>query len=404
MKPTVAILLSCDSFESFFGDVIGVDKTRYLTEYRSDWSWYYAKGMLDNGLRPILYLPSLHESGYHETQAGVAVRFLPLAAWYKPLARFRRACRATRWSLYAQERVNAMALMKPLRAAIAEDRTRVLYVQEYWCGRFDHLVGRVGVPVSAQDHGGLPQKTVKWFRRRAFRDASTCYGQTEVECRLIERYGAKAQLQPNGCDVTEFCPDPEVVPEKTILTVGRLTDKQKRTSDLIRTMARLPEDWSLDILGNGPDRDMLERLARECDVAHRVRFRGFVGRSEVRNYVRRCGVYAMPSANEGLCLALLEAMGCGASVVVTRIRAFEPVVRDRENGRMVPVGDPVALAAAIEDAWLHRARYGDAALRTITERFNATTLYRRLADSLRATANLPAVQTHPAGLELAEAV
>ena len=385
-RPTVAMLLSCDSFESFFGSVLRLDRERYLADYRNDWSWYYAKGLADNGLRPILYLPSLNETGLHETSAGIDVRFLPLPEWYRPIAKLRRAFRATRWSLYAQERVNAAALLSPLRAALKEDGANLLYCQEYWGGRFDYLVHRVSLPVTAQDHGGVMKGTVTWFKRAAFAKAQTCYGQTDGECRLIEHFGGRAALQPNGCDLAEFCPDPSATRTKTVLTVARLTDKQKRTSDLIRAMAKLPEEWTLDIVGTGPDKAMLEALAIEIGVAGRVRFHGFQSRAGVRDFLRRCGVYAMPSSNEAVCIALLEAMGCGASVVCTKIRAFEPLIEDGANGRLVPVGDVDTLAAGIQDAWQFRSTRGEAAVDTVAERYDTRVLYRRLADSLRASA------------------
>jgi glycosyltransferase involved in cell wall biosynthesis len=200
---------------------------------------------------------------------------------------------------------------------------------------------------------------------------------------MIERFGGRSKLQPNGCDVSEFFPDPAVDRGKTVLTVTRLTNKQKRTSDLIQAMAELPQEWTLDIVGTGPDRDMLERLAADLNLSSRIRFHGFVGRAEVRDLFRRCGVYAMPSANEGLAVAALEAMACGAAVVLSQIRAFEPLVTDGMNGRLVPVGDVKGLAAAIIDAWEHRDSLGQAAFDTVRTRYNTRVLYSQLAESLR---------------------
>jgi glycosyltransferase involved in cell wall biosynthesis len=183
--------------------------------------------------------------------------------------------------------------------------------------------------------------------------------------------------------VSEFFPDPAAKRGKTILTVTRLTNKQKRTSDLIRAMIELPEEWGLDIVGTGPDRDMLQRLASDLGLSHRVRFHGFLGRSEVRAFLRRCGVYAMPSANEAVALAVLEAMACGAAVVLSRIRAFEQLIADGANGRLVSVGDIRGLAAGILDAWEHRELLGGAATETVRTRYNTQVLYSELAQALR---------------------
>ena len=348
----VAMLLSCGSFEGFFGGVLGQSRQSYLERYRNDWSWYYARGLLDNGINPTLYIPALYEAGKYETDAGVAVRFLPLARWFRPFEKvlLKRLSRQTRWSLYAEERINTIAFMGSLREALALDDIDLLYIQEYWSARFDHIVHRVSLPVTGADHGGLSQGVVKLFKPSALKKAVLCYGQTEDECRLIERYGGRSRLQPNGCDVSEFFPDPAAQRSKTVLTVARLTNKQKRTSDLIQAMAELPGEWTLDVVGTGPDKPMLERLAADLNLSSRIRFHGFVGRSEVRDFFRRCGVYAMPSDNEAVALAALEAMACGAAVVLSQIRAFERLVTDGINGRLVSVGDVKGLAAGIMDA------------------------------------------------------
>jgi glycosyltransferase involved in cell wall biosynthesis len=384
----VAMLLSCSSFEGFFGGTLKQTTESYLQKYRNDWSWYYARGLLEQGITPILYIPALYETGKHETDTGVQVRFLPVEPWYRPLERvwLKRVLRQTHLTTYAEERVNAISMMRSLREALAEDKIDLLYVQEYWTGRFDHIVHRVDVPVVAADHGGV-DRVVKLFKREALQKAILCYSQTENERQVIERYGGRAIFQPNGCDVSEFSPDPNVQRGKTILTVTRLTNKQKRTTDLIRALAELPEEWTLDIVGTGPDRGMMEELTVDLGLTSRVKFHGFVSRAGIPGFLRRCGVYAMPSENEGLAVAALEAMACGASVVFTRIRGFEPLVTDGENGRLVPVGDVKSLAAAILDAWDHREAFGRAAAETVRTRFNNRVLYAQLADSLRGAAH-----------------
>jgi glycosyltransferase involved in cell wall biosynthesis len=385
MIMNVAMLLSCSSFEGFFGRIQGQTRQSYLETYRNDWSWYYARGLLENGINPTLYIPALREAGKYETDAGVPVRFLPLDRRFRPFERvwLKQLSRRTRWSLYAEERINTIAFMGSLREALTQDDIDLLYVQEYWSGRFDHILHEVKLPVVGADHGGLSKGVVKLFKPRAFKKAALCYGQTEDECRVIEKYGGRSKLQPNGCDVAEFFPDPTTQRSKTVLTVTRLTNKQKRTSDLIRAMAELPEEWTLDIVGTGPDKPMLERLAADLNLSSRIRFHGFVGRAEVRDFFRRCGVYAMPSANEAVALAALEAMACGAAVVLSQIRAFEQLVTDGINGRLVSVGDVKGLAARIMNAWEHRESLGQAAFDTVRVRYNTRVLYFQLAETLR---------------------
>jgi glycosyltransferase involved in cell wall biosynthesis len=381
----VALLLSCTAFEGFFGKVQGQTRESYLQSYRSDWSLYYSKGLMKNGIKPHIYLPSLHKSGLYETDSRIAVRFLSLSSWYKPFEWiwFKRLGRRIRFLGYADERLNTIAFLEPLRAALKDDNIDVLYIQEYWTGRFDHIVERVSVPVTAADHGSVWRNAIRYFKAGAFAKTSFVYCQTAEECETVTRYGGRPILLPNGCDTSLFYPKPDISRSKNILTIGRLTNRHKRTSDLIHALALLPEDWTLDIVGSGPDLGMLTRFAEDKGVAGRVRFHGFVGRSSVVNLLQSCGVYAMPSAHEAVALAALEAMGCSASVVLSRIKAFECLVDDRVNGRLVPVADPMALSEAIQDAWDKRDIFGKAAVETIRQHFDTHVLYRKLADSLR---------------------
>ena len=357
----------------------------YLESYRSDWAWYYARGLLENAIHPVLYIPALYEAGKYENRRRHPCSF-PAAGSLVSTNRAAIAHKAKPGNsvvAFAGEVINTVAFMGALREALREDGIDLLYVQEHWSGRFDHIVRALDLPVVGADHGGVSKGVVKFFKRRAFEMAPLCYGQTQSECRMIERFGGRSKLQPNGCDVSEFFPDAAVQRGKTVLTVARLNNKHKRTSDLIQAMAELPEEWILDIVGTGPDRDMLEQLAARLNLSSRVRFHGFVGRAEVRDFLRRCGVYAMPSANEAVALAVLEAMACRSAVVLSKIRAFEPLVTDGISGRLVPVGNVKGFAAAIIDAWEHRKSFGQAAFDTVRTHYNTRVLYFQLAESLR---------------------
>ena len=113
----------------------------------------------------------------------------------------------------------------------------------------------------------------------------------------------------------------------------------------------LPAHWRLEIAGNGPDREMLERLAAELGIADRVRYLGFVSRgTELRDLYRHATVLALPSAYEGLPMVLLEAMSCGTPVVGSEIAAIAEVIDHDRTGLLVPVGAPDRLAACLQEA------------------------------------------------------
>jgi glycosyltransferase involved in cell wall biosynthesis len=88
--------------------------------------------------------------------------------------------------------------------------------------------------------------------------------------------------------------------------------------------------------------------AAPARVPERVTFLGPVPVPELPGLLAQCTVFAMPTLQEPFGLAFLDAMACGLPCVGTRIEAVPEIVREGETGLLVPAGDPVALAAALE--------------------------------------------------------
>ncbi len=127
-------------------------------------------------------------------------------------------------------------------------------------------------------------------------------------------------------------------------------------------------DWTLEIYGDGEDRakltELAERLNRE--KGQRIFLRGRT--SDVPAAIRSAAVFLLCSEIEGMPNSLLEAMSLGLAVVSTDCPCGGPaeVIRDGENGLLIPVGDTEALGLALlrlmRDEQL-RERLGRAAVR-----------------------------------------
>jgi glycosyltransferase involved in cell wall biosynthesis len=142
---------------------------------------------------------------------------------------------------------------------------------------------------------------------------------------------------------------PDVVPEgaRIMLSVSRLT-QQKGIDVAVEALSFLPDDVLLVVLGEGPERELLEQLALEHDVASRVVLPGRV--PDVAAWLGRASVYVQPARWEGFGLAVLEAMVCGLPVVATNVSSLPELVADGETGLLVPPDDAAALAGAVERA------------------------------------------------------
>lgn len=117
---------------------------------------------------------------------------------------------------------------------------------------------------------------------------------------------------------------------------------------LIRAVAQLRDvKVRVEIAGDGPHRQSFVRLAEHLDVDDVVSFRGPI--QMMPEFWRRCDLAVVPSDSfvESFSMTTLEAMACGVPVVATRNGGIPEVLADGEGGRIVPPGDPAALAAAI---------------------------------------------------------
>lgn len=137
---------------------------------------------------------------------------------------------------------------------------------------------------------------------------------------------------------------------KSVITAARLRP-QKNLSLMIEAFARFHEDFQdyvLEIYGIGEQEERLKALADRLGVGKAVYFYGFV--SDVNERMRDAAIYACSSDYEGISNSLLEAIGIGVPTVSTDcpVGGARQVIRDGENGLLVPVRDVEALAGAMK--------------------------------------------------------
>jgi glycosyltransferase involved in cell wall biosynthesis len=154
----------------------------------------------------------------------------------------------------------------------------------------------------------------------------------------------------NGVDLDHFRP---VTRERganapTLGCTARLHRKNDHAT-LLRAFAGLSARWPearLLLVGRGPEEPRLRKLADALAVSSRVDFLG--EQPDVAPSLAQMDVYVQASAAEGMPNSVLEAMATGLPVVATAVGGTPEVVADGETGLLVPPGDPVALAAALE--------------------------------------------------------
>ena len=178
---------------------------------------------------------------------------------------------------------------------------------------------------------------------------------------------ARLEVVPNPAPDTDV-PAAGTAERSGLVFAGRLT-RQKALHVALRAVAQLP-DAELLVIGDGPDRADLERLARELGLNGRVRFTGPRPREEVLRALASAQAAVLSSDWENLPHAAVEALAVGTPVVATAVGGVPEVVRDGVNGLLVPAGEPAALADALRrvlaDAPL-RARLAAGARASVAE-------------------------------------
>ena len=129
---------------------------------------------------------------------------------------------------------------------------------------------------------------------------------------------------------------------------GRLENDHKRISDLIRAIETLARDFprlKLLILGDGPSKKSLLELAESFGIRERVVFAGYKENS--RDFLSVMDVFALPSAGEGMPLALIEAMHAGLPCVASAVGGVPQLLDQGRAGILIEPGDVEALASSL---------------------------------------------------------
>ncbi len=190
---------------------------------------------------------------------------------------------------------------------------------------------------------------------------------------LALRTNAKQEISiiPNGIDSEHFRPKKEMRPQGVfIITLGasRVTAR-KGIQYLIEAVSRLVAKYPrirLKILGDGNDRERLEKMVKELKLENHVSFLGRIPRDETASYYQEASVFVLPSLNEGMSNAMLEALASGLPIIATDTGGSQELVADGENGFIVEMKSAEDIAEKLEhlisDPELRR-RFGEASRR-----------------------------------------
>jgi teichuronic acid biosynthesis glycosyltransferase TuaC len=176
-----------------------------------------------------------------------------------------------------------------------------------------------------------------------------------------------------GADPPPAAPPPATGP--TLVTVGHLVAR-KRHADVVRAVAALRDrhpELRYVVVGDGPERAGIERLARELGVADRLELRGQLPPAEAAAAAGAAAAFVLPSVDEAFGVAYVEAMAAGVPAIGCRGQSGpEEIAAAGEGILLVEPGSVEALAGAIDGLLSdpeRRRRLGRAARATVEAAF-----------------------------------
>lgn len=207
-----------------------------------------------------------------------------------------------------------------------------------------HHHGARLVPFLANSHG-----PVLWFVRRTLALA---------HCNLVLGEEVRQSLLGLGVEAERIFVLPNAVPDPGERQPGTkplhfllpaVLSRRKGIDCFLRAFAEVTSrhpDATATVAGEGDTRPY-RQLAEQLGIDRHVRFAGWVDWSELRNLHDRSRALVLPSFEEGLPMAIIEALATGLPVIATPVGAIPEVLRDGETALLVPPGDVAALAAAM---------------------------------------------------------
>lgn len=204
----------------------------------------------------------------------------------------------------------------------------------------------------------------------------------------IEKMGvekSKIGCIPNGIDVSRFEninvdvteKKKEIgIPENSVIvgTVARL-EKQKDIPTLVKAFRIVSEKYEnviLLLVGHGSEKDNIKNLVKELEIEEKVFF--LEKRTDVLKLLQIMDIFVLPSMNEGMSNALLEAMASKKAIIVSDIEENIELIENEKEGLSFKKGNVEALAEKISRFLINSNLYGENAFKKVIEKYNLKTI------------------------------
>jgi len=207
--------------------------------------------------------------------------------------------------------------------------------------------------------------------RTIWKNASFVIANSEGLKKLALKTSRKQKMIviPNGVDTSTFKPHHKLPRKQVLICVSRLI-RRKGIDFLIRTakeLSKMEGNFEFLIVGDGPERELLEKLVLELGLENKIKFKGRVPHDKLNRYYNKASIYLMASLSEGMSNSCLEAMASGLPIITTKMPGTDELIKG--NGIIVPRDEKI-MANAIFKLYSnkHKLRVMSAKSRKLAEK------------------------------------
>ncbi len=225
----------------------------------------------------------------------------------------------------------------------------------FWAESVCWTLRRAQKPYVLVLHGGnLPSFASRWPRRvtKLLRSASAVTAPSQYLIEQLKQYRKDIRLMPNPLDVHAYNYSVRKQPLPRLLWL-RAFDSIYNPTIAPRVVSLLATDFpGVELTMIGPDKgdgslQNTKLVASELSVSERILFTGKVPKKDISLWMNRGDIFLNTTDIDNTPVSLMEAMACGLCIVTTNVGGIPYLLKNEEDGLLVPPNDPKAMAAAV---------------------------------------------------------
>lgn len=299
----------------------------------------------------------------------------------------------------ASNNVKILLQARKICKYVKEHDIKLIHCHLPWAGIVGRLVGKMtGVPVVYTEHNKWERyhKVTYFLNKMSFVNQERVIAVSEDVANSIKKHHHKKrpviQVVANGINIDKYDHNFQInrdirkelnIPERaTVIGTTCVFRKQKRLDvwlEIANAVHQKNPETHFIIVGDGVLRKEIDKKAESLKMDKFVHFAGL--QSETRPYLKAMDIFMMCSEFEGLPIALLEAMSMGCMPVCTDAGGIPELVRDKFNGILVPVDEPMQIVARLLEQLQKPEQtklMGIAARKTVIDSFSMQKMVREL--------------------------